>query len=355
MRFTFDTLPTRVVFGAGSFEQLGDEVDRLEAKRVLLVGTHGRAALLERAKDLLGDRVAGVFDEAAMHVPADVADRARSQAETSYADLLITVGGGSAIGVAKAVAVTTSLPILAVPTTYSGSEGTPIWGMTRNGIKETKRDTRVQPRTVIYDPELTLKLPPSVSAASGMNAIAHCVEAMYAPDANPITTLMAEEGIRALATVLPEVVLAPDDLDARTTALYGAWMGGTVLGMVQVGLHHKLAHTLGGSFELPHAETHAVLLPYTAEYNAPAAEEAMSRAARALGVADAPSGLFDLGRRLPIPRSLAELGMRESDLERAAGIAVERPYPNPRRVTREGVLSILRKALEGIRPGQDLV
>lgn len=347
MRFTFDALPTRVVFGAGCFTQLTDEVDRLEAKRVLLVGTHGRAGLLGRAKDLLGDRVSGMFNDAVTHAPADVAERARALAETTHADSIVTVGGGSAIGVAKAVAFTTNLPIVAVPTTYSGSEVTPIWGLTRNGIKETGRDARVQPRTVIYDPELTLRLPASVSAASGMNAIAHCVEAMYAPDANPVTTLMAEEGIRSLATALPEVVGAPEDLDARTTALYGAWMGGTVLGMVQMGLHHKLCHTLGGSFDLPHAETHAVLLPYTAEYNAPAAAEAMSRVARALGVSDAPAGLFDLGRRLPIPRSLAELGMREEDLERAAAIAVERPYANPRPVTREGVLSILRKAFEG--------
>ena len=347
MRFTFDALPTRVVFGAGSFGQLSEEVDRLEAKRVLLVGTHGRAGLLERARDLLGRRVAEVFDQAEMHAPADVADRARIQAETTHADLIVTVGGGSAIGVAKAVAFTTSLPILAVPTTYSGSEATPIWGTTRNGIKETGRDARVQPRTVIYDPELTLKLPPSVSAASGMNAIAHCVEAMYAPDANPVTTLMAEEGIRALATSLPQVVGSPEDLDARTTALYGAWMGGTVLGMVQMGLHHKLAHTLGGSFGLPHAETHAVLLPYTAEYNAPAAYEVMLPAARALGVSDAPGALFELGLRIGTPRSLAALGMREEDLERAASIAVERAYPNPRPVTREGVMSILRKAFDG--------
>ena len=277
MRFIFDALPTRVVFGAGCIAQLANEVDRLEAKRVLLVGTLGRAGLLATAKDLLGDRVAGVFDQAAMHVPTEVADRARALATSTQADSIVTLGGGSAIGVAKAVAVTTSLPIVAVPTTYSGSEATPIWGTTRNGIKETGRDARVQPRTVIYDPELTLKLPPSVSAVSGMNAIAHCVEAMYAPDANPVTTLMAEEGIRALATSLPQVVGSPEDLDARTTALYGAWMGGTVLGMVQMGLHHKLAHTLGGSFDLPHAETHAVLLPYTAEYNAPAAYEMMLR------------------------------------------------------------------------------
>jgi maleylacetate reductase len=205
----------------------------------------------------------------------------------------------------------------------------------------------VQPRTVIYDPELTLNLPPSVSAASGMNAIAHCVEAMYAPDANPVTTLMAEEGIRSLASALPEVVGTPDNLDARTTALYGAWMGGTVLGMVQMGLHHKLAHTLGGSFDLPHAETHAVLLPYTVEYNASAVPQVMSRVAKALAVSAAPAGLFNLGRRIGTPRSLAALGMRDEDLERAASIAVERAYPNPRPVTREGVLSILRKAFAG--------
>jgi maleylacetate reductase len=355
MRFTYDALPARVVFGAGCFAQLADEVERLHGKRVLLVGTRSRANLLGRAKELLGDRIAGTFVEAVTHVPTDVAERARKEAEATAADSIVAIGGGSAIGVAKAVAFTTSVPIVAVPTTYSGSEATSIWGLTQEGIKQTYRDARVQPRTIVYDPELTLKLPPSVSAASGMNAIAHCVEAMYAPDANPITTLMAEEGIRSLASALPAVVAAPEDLDPRTGALYGAWLGGTVLGMVQMGLHHKLAHTLGGSFDLPHAETHAVLLPYTAEYNAPAAVEAMTRVARALGVSDAPAGLFELGRRLHTPRSLADLGMKGEDLERAADIAVERPYSNPRTVTREGVLSILRKAFEGDPPGKDRV
>jgi len=349
MRFTFDALPTRVVFGAGCFARLAEEVDRLDAKRVLLVGTRGRAKLLQRAKELLGDRMAGTFDEAVVHVPAEVAERARAVIKAAGADSIVTIGGGSAIGVAKAVAFTTSLPIVAVPTTYSGSEVTPIWGLTQGGVKETRRDSRVQPRTVIYDPELTLNLPVPVSAASGMNAIAHCVEAMYAPDANPITTLMAEEGIRSLGSALPAVVDAPEEINARTRALYGAWLGGTVLGTVQMGLHHKLCHTLGGSFDLPHAETHAVLLPYTAEYNAPAAVDAMSRIAGALGVSHAPVGLFELGRRLGTPRSLAELGMREEDLDRAAKIAVERPYPNPRSVTREGVLSLLRRAFEGVQ------
>jgi maleylacetate reductase len=354
MRFTFDALPARVVFGAGCFSQLAEEVDRLEARAVLLVGSRGRGNLLARAKELLGEKIAGTFDDAVMHVPAEVAERARNQAKTERADSIVCIGGGSAIGVAKAIAVTTGLPIVAIPTTYSGSEVTPIWGLTKAGIKETARDARAHPRTVIYDPELTLKLPVAVSAASGMNSVAHCVEATYAPDGNPITGLMAEEGIRAMASALPSIVTAPEDLDTRTLALYGAWMGGTVLGMLQMGLHHKLCHTLGGSFGLPHAETHAVLLPYTAEYNAPAAVNAMSRVAGALGAGDAAAGLFELGQRLPIPRSLAELGMGEDDLERAAEIAVEKPYPNPRPVTRDGVLSILLKAFEGVRPGQDL-
>lgn len=350
MRFTFDALPARVVFGAGCFSQLADEVDRLEARAVLLVGSRGRGNLLARAKELLGEKIAGTFDDGVTHVPAEVAERARNQAKTARADSIVCIGGGSAVGVAKAIAVTTSLPIVAIPTTYSGSEVTPIWGLTKAGIKETARDARAHPRTVIYDPELTLKLPVAVSAASGMNAVAHCVEAIYAPDGNPVAGLMAEEGIRAMASALPLIVTAPEDLDARTLGLYGAWMGGNVLGMVQMGLHHKLCHTLGGSFNLPHAETHAVLLPYTAAYNAPEAAEAMSRIAGAMGAGDAPAALFDLARRLPIPRSLAELGMRQDDLERAAAIAVERPYPNPRPVTREGVLSILLKAFEGENP-----
>lgn len=350
MQFTFDALPTRVVFGAGTFARLAEEVDRLGAKRVLLVGTHGRSELLQRAKEELGARIAGIFNEAVIHVPAEIAARGRSAAALNGADCLVAIGGGSAIGAAKAIAVTANLPIVAVPTTYSGSEVTPIWGLTQDGLKTTARDSRVQPRTVIYDPELTLNLPVPISGASGMNAIAHCVESMYAPDANPITTLMAEEGIRSLAAALPVIVGAPGNIDARTTALYGAWLGGSVLGMVQMGLHHKLCHTLGGSFDLPHAETHAVLLPYTAEYNAPSAVEAMSRVAGALGVRNGPVGLFELGRQLPIPHSLAELGIREDDLDRAAELAVEQPYPNPRPVTREGVLSILRKALEGAQP-----
>jgi alcohol dehydrogenase class IV len=214
-------------------------------------------------------------------------------------------------------------------------------------VKQTGRDDRVQPRTVIYDPELTFDLPPSVSAASGMNAVAHCVEALYAPDANPVTSWMAEEGIRALAESLRVIVQSPRDTESRTRALYGAWLAGASLGAVQMGLQHKLAHVLGGSFDLPHAETHAVLLPYTAEYNAGAAPDAMSIVARALGGKVAPAALYKLARDLGTPASLAEIGMKEADLDRAADLAIERQYANPAPVTREGVLSILQRAFTG--------
>ena len=350
MRFTFEAIPSRVLFGTGCIGQLAEEADRLGAQRILLVATRGRRELLERATAMLGARVAGTFDGAVVHVPGAVAERAREYAAAQHADSILALGGGSAIGVAKAIAVSSGLSIIAVPTTYSGSEMTPLWGMTEGGAKRTGRDARVQPKVVLYDPELTLDLPIPVSSASGMNAIAHCVEALYAPDANPVTSWMAEEGIRSLNSALPAITGAPTDIAARTKALYGAWLAGSALGTVQMGLHHKLCHTLGGSFDLPHAETHSVLLPYAAEYNLEAASEAMATVARALGSSDPPTALYALGRRIGTPASLADIGMRAQDLERAADLAVERPYPNPRPVTRDGVLALLRKAFEGVPP-----
>ena len=350
MQFVFEPAHSRVVFGAGCIARLPSEVELLGARRILVVRTIARLELSERVNELLGDRIAGTYNRAQVHVPENVAASARDAALEHNADSILALGGGSAIGVAKAIAVASDLPIIAIPTTYSGSEMTPLWGVTKDGMKQTGRDPRVQPRTVLYDPELTLDLPPDVSAASGMNAIAHCVEALYAPDANPVTSWMAEEGMRALAISLPGIIESLRDITARTHALYGAWLAGAALGAVQMGLHHKLCHTLGGSFDLPHAETHAVLLPYTAAYNMSAAPAAMNVVARALGSSPAPRALYDLGRRIGTPSSLADIGMRSGDLERAADFAVERPYPNPRPVTRDGVIGLLRNAFDGSPP-----
>ncbi|MBM3558740.1 MAG: maleylacetate reductase [Alphaproteobacteria bacterium] len=347
--FTYDALPGRVVFGAGALDRLPDEVARLGAERALVLSTPRRGPAEEAAKRL-GARAAGIFARAEMHVPVETARAARAEARRLGADACVAVGGGSTIGLGKAIALEFGLPILAVPTTYAGSEMTPIWGLTEGGAKRTGRDPKVLPRTVIYDPNLTLTLPAAIAGPSGINAIAHCVEALYAENANPITSLMAEEGVRALGRALPRVVAAPGDIGARSNALYGAWLAGTALGAVGMALHHKLCHTLGGSFGLPHAETHTIVLPHAAAYNHEAASEAMARIARALGVADAPLGLQDLARAVGAPLALKDIGMKEADLDRAAGIAAANPYFNPRPVERAALRRLLDDAFFGRAP-----
>ncbi len=348
--FTYTGLPSRVIFGAGSIAQLPAEVERLGATRALLLSTPEQGESVRKVAASLGKRAAGVYDKAAMHVPIEIAQDARRVAKELGADCCVTVGGGSTTGLGKAIALTSDLPILAVPTTYAGSEMTTIYGLTEGGAKKTGRDVRVLPRTVIYDPALTLSLPPALSAASGMNAIAHCVEALYAHDGNPINALIAEEGVRALGAALPAVVEEPSNLEARAVALYGAWLAGVSFASVGMALHHKLCHVLGGSFNMPHAETHAIVLPHAAHYNRDHAREAMARVARALGARDAAGGLYDLEAKLGIKLRLSDIGLKESDLERAAKIATEAPYPNPRKVEYDGVLALLREAYFGRRP-----
>jgi maleylacetate reductase len=350
LAFTHDVRTPRVVFGAGVLERIPDELDRLGAARVLLTCTPRRGSAVERVAAAVGRRLAGVFDGARMHVPAAVVDAALAEARRVDADLCIAVGGGSAIGVAKAVALRDGPPYLAVPTTYAGSEMTSIWGITAEGRKTTGRDPRVLARTVLYEPALTVDLPPRVTAASGMNALAHCVEALYAHDGSPVTALLAEEGIRALAAQLPAAVRDGADLEARSGALYGAWLAGCSLGAVAMGLHHRVCHALGGAFDLPHAETHAVILPHAAAFNAPAAPDAMRRAARALGADDVAAALFDLGAGMGCPASLRELGLREDQLDAAAARVVEAPYPNPRPFDFDGVRALLGDAWAGRRP-----
>jgi maleylacetate reductase len=279
-----------------------------------------------------------------------VTERALVALRECRADCIVALGGGSPIGLGKALALRTDMLQIAVPTTYAGSEATPVLGETRDNIKTTQRSPAILPEMILYDVELSLTLPPSISAASGLNAIAHAVEALYAQDANPLTSSLAVQGIQALATALPTVVSAPRDRDARAEALYGAWLCGVCLATVGMGLHHKLCHTLGGSFELPHAQTHAVLLPHAVAYNSAAAPAAMTRIARALGVVDAAQGLFDLARRLDAPRSLEQLGMSRAALAHAADQALTDPYWSPRPIEREGILLLLEDAYLGRRP-----
>jgi maleylacetate reductase len=348
--FVYTGLPSRIVFGSGTLSKLPEEIDRLGLRRLMVLATPQQKASAERTAASLGDRAAGVFAEAAMHTPLDVTERALLVATQMRADGLLAIGGGSTTGLAKAIAFRTDLPQIIAPTTYAGSEMTPILGETRNGAKTTLRSLKVLPESVIYDVHMTLTLPIGLSATSGLNAIAHAVEALYAEERNPIVTMMAEEGVRAFARALPIIVHEPHGVEARSDALYGAWLCGSCLGAVGMALHHKLCHTLGGSFDLPHSETHAIVLPHAIAYNAPATPDAMARLCRALGAEDSALGLFELGRRIGAPRALRDLGMPREGIERATDLALANPYWNPRPLEREAIRQLIEDAWSGAAP-----
>ena len=351
--FVFNGQPSRVVFGAGSLKHLEREIEAMGARRALVLSTPEQSAQAQHIAALLGSRAAGIFSKAVMHVPIETAREAREVAAKLGADCAVAVGGGSTTGLGKAIALDSGLPILAIPTSYAGSEMTPIYGITEAGLKKTGRDPRVLPRTVIYDPLLSLSLPVGLSVTSAINAIAHAAEGLYAQDRNPITDLMAQEGIAALARAIPGICKQPGDVDARSDALYGAWLCGSVLGNVGMALHHKLCHTLGGSFNLPHAEVHTVVLPHAMAFNAEAAPLAMLKIAAALNRPDAAAGLFDLAADNGAPTALRDIGMRQEDLDKAADIAVSNPYWNPRPFGKEQrnlIRELLQRAFEGSRP-----
>ena len=348
--FTYIGRPARVVFGAGSLQQLGAEIEALGARKALVLSTPEQRESAERVATLLGSRAAGVFDRAVMHVPIETARAAREVAARLGADCAVAIGGGSTIGLGKAIALESGLAILAIPTTYAGSEMTTIFGITEGGMKKTGRNDKVLPRTVIYDPELTLTLPVTMSVTSGMNAIAHAAEGFYSATSNPIVDLMAEEGIRALGRALPAIAKAPRDPQGRSDALYGAWLCGTVLASVDMALHHKLCHTLGGSFNLPHAETHTIVLPHALAYNASAVPEAVARVGRALGGGSGAQAVYDLAQGNGARVALRDIGMNESDLDRACDIAMSNQYPNPRALERAALRQLLQNAFEGVRP-----
>lgn len=348
--FTYTALPARVTFGAGKLASVRDEVEAIGASRALVLCTPAQREQAEQVAELLGPSLAGIHDGAEMHVPIASARKARELASELNADCAVAIGGGSTIGLGKAIALESSIPILAIPTTYAGSEMTPVYGITEDGVKRTGKDVRVLPRAVIYDPDLTMSLPLGMSLVSGMNAIAHAAEGMYAKDGNPVMSLMAEEGIRALAQGMSSLVEAPQDKEARAQCLYGAWLCGTVLGHVGMALHHKLCHTLGGSFNLPHAETHTIVLPHALAYNSPAASEAMDRIASAIGAPDAPVGLHHMAVKLGLPTALRDLGVKEADLDRACEIALSNPYWNPRPIEAKPLRALLQRAWEGAEP-----
>ncbi len=350
-QFTYNSAPTRVVFGTGTIAEVGNEVRRLGRGRVLVVADPALARTAEQVCEHLGPLTVARFDGAAMHTPTDVTARALELAEQHSVDCVVAVGGGSTTGLSKALAVRGGYDQVIVPTTYAGSEATPVLGETDNGVKTTRSAPEILPETVIYDVDLTVGLPVDMTVTSAINALAHAVEALYSPDANPVIDAMALEAIRAIGAALPRVVADPTDLGARAELLEAAWLAGTCLGAVGMGLHHKLCHTLGGSFDLPHAQTHTVVLPHVMAYNAAAAPEVMARIAAALRVPDAPAGVFDLITAVGGPTSLRELGMASTSIAKAATLATTTPYPNPRELTHAGVETVLEQAWLGRRPG----
>ena len=340
----------RIVFGVDTITQLPEELARISGKRALIISTPQQQEQAVELRQLIGDNVASVFSSAAMHTPVEVTAEAMHVVDEHQVDCLVSIGGGSTTGLSKAIAYRTGLPQIVIPTTYAGSEMTPILGQTEDGVKTTVRDEKLFPDVVIYDVRLTLTLPPDISGTSGINAIAHAVEALYAENKNPEVSAKAVEGISRLSRALPIIAGDPQNIEARTDALHGASLCGQCLATVGMALHHKLCHTLGGSFDLPHAETHTAVLPHAAAYNAAADPQAMQQIAGALGTHTAPLGLYDLGHAVNAKMALRDLGLAESDLDRAADLAVQNPYWNPRTIERDAIRELLQRAWAGDCP-----
>jgi len=347
-RFTYHSDPVRIVFGAGAVAALPAEADYHKMSRFLVLCSQSRADFARRVTSAIADRCVTFCDASAPNMPREAFERIVVDIERHKLDGFVVIGGGSPIGLAKAAAATTKIPYIAVVTTYSGSEMAARW---RIGIADDRisgEGTAALPATAIYDPELTLDLPPRFSAASGMNAMAHAVESLYGIDTNPIVQAMAEEAIARLGTSLPRVVQNPRDLEARTDVLYGAWLAANF--RAEVGLEHAIAQRVRQWFNLDHAHTHAVATPYAIGFNSTAAPEAMARIKRALGVSDAARGLFDLNARLGLPTGLKGLGLREEDIGKAVDIVAAVKITHPRPVSKADLADILRQAYFGEPP-----
>ncbi|MER9345691.1 maleylacetate reductase [Mesorhizobium sp. M0227] len=349
--FTFPGLTTRVVFGAGTIARVEEEVRRLGHDKVMVLSTPHQMGDAERLAVSLGGLAAGIFAGAVMHTPVEVTEKAVGAFRGSGASAVVSLGGGSTTGLGKAIAVRTGADQVVIPTTYAGSEMTDILGETAAGEKTTRRSPDIRPETVIYDVDLTLSLPVSLTVTSAMNAIAHAMEALYAPDRNPVIVLMCRDAMIAFKDGIPRLIRDPQDRAARTQALYAAWCCSTALGYVSMALHHKLAHVFGGSFDAPHAETHAILLPYTTAFNETAVPDLLRPITGAFGGGSAGGGLWDFAQSVGSPLSLKAIGIEEADLDRAAAIAVKNAYANPRPIDPGSIRELLQAAWEGRRPG----
>lgn len=350
LEFLHTTLGQRVLFGAGhAASHLAQEIERLNAQRVMVIAAEPETNIAQQVTAQID--VALYHHEVVMHVPVEKAEKARAKATDANIDVMVCIGGGSTTGLAKAVALRTEIPIIAVPTTYAGSEATNVWGLTEAARKTTGVDNRVLPVSVIYDSNLTLSLPVELSVASGLNGMAHCIDSLWGPRSNPINSALAAEGIRALAEGLPKIVDNPQGTDGRDQALYGAYLAAVSFASAGSGLHHKICHVLGGTFDLPHAQTHATVLPYVLAFNAPEAPDAQRRIAAAFRTTTALEGLQNLRNKLAAPKALRDYGFTADDIAEAAEITLPAvPENNPREVTAQNLSELLRAALDGEDP-----
>jgi len=347
--FVYDALAGRVVFGVGRRREIGHEVDRLGLERVLLIADGFDLELAHEIHDVLGERCVGLFTKVAQHVPVALAQEVRELATSTSAQGTVTLGGGSATGFGKAVALSHRIPQLCLPTTYAGSELTPIWGLTEGTHKRTGRDLGVQPVTVIYDPELTLELPVAIAGPSAMNALAHAVEGLYGPGANPVMSAVALESVRVLVEHLPLMKREPTNIDERSAVLYGAYLAGAVLAVVGTSLHHKTCHVLGGLYNLDHGQMNAVVLPHALAFNAPAIGDAYARLSSVVG-GDAAGALYDLARTLDTPRSLSDIGFPTDGIDVAAPLIAQAAADNVRPINVDQACALLAACVRGERP-----
>lgn len=348
--FVATTAAVRVRFGAGVRKNVAEEIAALGCKRALILSTPQQADTAREFAEWCGASSVGIYTNATMHTPVAVSDAAAAYAVKLGADCVVSVGGGSTTGLGKAIAYRTDLPQIVIPTTYAGSEATSILGQTENGRKTTLTSPKVQPEVILYDAELVRTLPVGMTVTSALNAMAHAAEGLYAQNRSPISTLMAVEGLRAFRDGLPKVMADPLDLTARGETLYGAWLCGTVLGQVGMALHHKLCHTLGGSFDLPHAETHAVILAHAIGYNAAAVPALLAPVTEIFGGMNPGMAIYNFATAMKAPLALRDIGMKEADLDRAADLATQNPYWNPRPVERASVRALLQAAWAGDAP-----
>jgi maleylacetate reductase len=346
--FSYRSDPIRIVFGAGAVAALRAETEFHKISRLVVLCSPTRADFARRVTAPVADRFVGFCDTAGQHMPRDAFEHIVGEMKRLNADGFVVIGGGSPIGLAKAAAATTGLPYIAIVTTYSGSEMAARWYIGVADNRVNGESVAALPATAIYDPELTLDLPPAISAASGMNAMAHAVESLYGIDTNPVVQAMAEKAVRLLGASLPRVIENPRDIEARTDALYAAWLAANF--RAQVGLEHAIAQRVRQWFNLDHARTHAVATPYAVGFNAAAAPDAMTRIARALGAKDAARGLYDLNVKLGLPTGLRDLGLKEADIGRAVEVVAAVKIAHPKTVSMADLLNVISQAYAGAPP-----